>query len=313
MKLALCMVVKDEIHRIEACLRAALPLVDTAVIIDTGSTDGTPQFVRERFGLDVLTGELDPERCSTVSDQRNRAYELSDADWVLSIDADERVEPEALHRFRTMDVPAGVQGFFGRWTNYIGGVPPFEDFTPFEDYKLFLARRGVRKRGLVHESFQPHIRSAGGTALWLDGLQVHHYPELAKQAYKANTYRARLERASRIEPDWLRYRWFLGYMDYQQERWADAEANLARVTDARPSLFPVETLNSWMVRIDMAARRRDTAGAARMTAEARAFHSEVRDDFEVRVNFRVGPWLEEVARRLDAHDLDGVRAYRFAR
>ena len=307
MKLALCMVVKDEMHRIEDCLLSVLPLVDSAIIVDTGSTDGTQQFIRERFGIEVLAGALDPERCYTLSDHRNRAYELSGADWVLSIDADERIEPEAIESFRAMRVPDEVKGFFGRWTNHFEGLPVFED------YKLFLARSRMRKRGLVHENFQSHIRQVGGTALWLEGLQVHHYPELAKLAYKADFYRGRLERAIRMEPDWLRYRWFLGYMDYQEQRWDEADANFARVTDARPPLFPVETLNSWMVRIDMAARRGDAAAAARMVRDALDFHAGVRDDFEVRVNFRIGPWLEEAARRLAAGDSQAVRAYRFAR
>lgn len=301
------MVVKDEMQRIEGCLRSVLPWVDTAVVIDTGSSDGTPRFIRERFGIEVLHGELDPARCFTLSDHRNRAYELCGADWVLSIDADERIEPEGLRRFRAMAIPDEVQGFFGRWTNYLDGA------APFDDYKLFLARSRMRKRGLVHENFQSHIRRVGGTARWLAGLHVHHHPELVKLAYKADFYRGRLERAVEIEPDWLRYRWFLGYMDYQQDRWDDAEANFARVTDARPPLFPVETLNSWMLRVELAARRGDRNAALRLAHEALDFHAAVRDDFEVRVNFRIRPWLEDAARRLVAGDLQGVRAYRFAR
>jgi glycosyltransferase involved in cell wall biosynthesis len=45
MKLTLCMIVKNEVHCIERALRSALPLIDKAVIIDTGSTDDTQMMV----------------------------------------------------------------------------------------------------------------------------------------------------------------------------------------------------------------------------------------------------------------------------
>ena len=40
-KIALCMIVKNEEKIIERCLSSVLPLIDSWVIVDTGSTDGT--------------------------------------------------------------------------------------------------------------------------------------------------------------------------------------------------------------------------------------------------------------------------------
>ena len=45
----LCMIVKDEAHVIERCLSSVLPVIDYWVIVDTGSTDGTQQKIKDFF------------------------------------------------------------------------------------------------------------------------------------------------------------------------------------------------------------------------------------------------------------------------
>jgi glycosyltransferase involved in cell wall biosynthesis len=44
--IGLCMIVRDEAHVVERCLDSVRPLIDGAVIVDTGSRDGTPEIVR---------------------------------------------------------------------------------------------------------------------------------------------------------------------------------------------------------------------------------------------------------------------------
>ena len=148
MAIALCMVVKDEANRIDTCLDAALGAVDEVVIFDTGSTDGTPERLARRYGIRAIPGNLCESRCYTKSDLRNRGYELAKADWILSLDADERIDAAALHQFRGLQHAPDISGYFGAWTNHLAGA------SDFEDYKLFLFRRGFRKRGLVHENAQ---------------------------------------------------------------------------------------------------------------------------------------------------------------
>nr|WP_308061869.1 glycosyltransferase [Streptomyces sp. LBUM 1477] len=54
--ICLCMIVKNEARVIERCLASVRPLIDTWVISDTGSTDGTQDLIRE--ALDGIPGEL---------------------------------------------------------------------------------------------------------------------------------------------------------------------------------------------------------------------------------------------------------------
>lgn len=306
--LALCMVVKDEIGRLEACLEPLLSHVDDVVIIDTGSTDGTPEMLEQRFGITPLHGRLEASRCLCKSDLRNYAYSRCRADWILSIDADERIQPDSiravLNGIRDKNAPAG---YFGKWINHLEGAPDFDD------YKLFLFGKGLKKRGMVHENVQLDIREAGLTANWLDGFEVHHYPDPGKHEFKTHLYRKRLECALMQQPEWLRYNWFLGYMHYQAGEWEEACSHFDKVIFLQPALFPVECLNCYLLRIEIAARQNEPNLVEYLLEKARSYHQRMAGDFEVRVNFRILPWLEAAKRLVQLGQLEDIRAYRFAR
>lgn len=305
MTLALCMLVKDEVNRIGGCLEPILELLDQVVIIDTGSTDGTPGLLRRRFGIEPAFGVLNEADCLSKSALRNRTYELAETSWVLSMDADERVAPEALRHFRNMTHATDVAGYFGRWMNHLDGEPDFED------YKLFLFRKEARKSGLIHENVQVELRRQGARALWLDELCVHHYPEDCKRPEKAALYRRRLECAIRREPGWYRYHWFLGYTDFRAQRWDSAVEHLAFAADSNSRLFPVECLNSRMVLAEIQARCGQREALRKTLEAAWAFYREVDGDFEVKINFRMEPWLRQAMEDCRQDRLEAIRAYCF--
>jgi len=89
-RLSLSMIVRDEAEQIEAALTSVAGFVDEMVVLDTGSSDDTVA-IAERCGAVVAAmpwpGDFTPAR--------NRALELVRGDWVLVLDADERLRPEA--------------------------------------------------------------------------------------------------------------------------------------------------------------------------------------------------------------------------
>jgi tetratricopeptide (TPR) repeat protein len=89
-RLSLSMIVRDEAERIEAALASVAGFVDEMVVLDTGSRDDTVA-IAQRCGALVASmpwpGDFAPAR--------NRALELVRGDWVLVLDADERLRPEA--------------------------------------------------------------------------------------------------------------------------------------------------------------------------------------------------------------------------
>jgi len=87
MTIAATLIVRNEARCIARCLESVRPWVDRVVVVDTGSTDGTPKLARAA-GAEVH--HLDwPDDFSIA---RNHALALADADWHLVLDADEIVE-----------------------------------------------------------------------------------------------------------------------------------------------------------------------------------------------------------------------------
>jgi tetratricopeptide (TPR) repeat protein len=88
--LALCVIAKDEERFIADCLDSARRFVDEVVVVDTGSTDRTREIAREH-GARV-------EEFVWIDDfaaARNAAIEAATADWILMLDADERLDAES--------------------------------------------------------------------------------------------------------------------------------------------------------------------------------------------------------------------------
>ncbi|MEH1017747.1 glycosyltransferase [Micromonospora sp. CPCC 206060] len=86
--ICLCMIVKNEAKVIERCLESVHGLVDTWVISDTGSTDGTQRLIRSALGL--IPGELYEEPWVNFGHNRslNIAHARGRADYLLLLDAD---------------------------------------------------------------------------------------------------------------------------------------------------------------------------------------------------------------------------------
>ncbi|MFJ6636888.1 glycosyltransferase [Streptomyces sp. NPDC091376] len=86
--ICLCMIVKNEARVIERCLASVRDVVDTWVISDTGSTDGTQQLIRT--ALDGIPGQLHEEPWVNFGHNRtlNIEHARGKADYLLLLDAD---------------------------------------------------------------------------------------------------------------------------------------------------------------------------------------------------------------------------------
>jgi glycosyltransferase involved in cell wall biosynthesis len=86
------MIVKNEAAVIRRCLDSVRPVIDSWVIVDTGSSDGTQRIIREH--LRDLPGELHERPWRDFAHNRSEALNLSRdrGDYTLIIDADDTLE-----------------------------------------------------------------------------------------------------------------------------------------------------------------------------------------------------------------------------
>lgn len=90
---SVCLIVKNEEKQLESCLSSLRPHVEEICVVDTGSTDSTPDIAR-RFAdkFEVYTGCNDSEgRITSFSDARTRSFELATRPWILWVDGDDEV------------------------------------------------------------------------------------------------------------------------------------------------------------------------------------------------------------------------------
>lgn len=91
--LSLCMIVRNEEDDLPGCLGDVAPLVDEIVIVDTGSTDRTVEVARE-LGARVVESTWHDD----FARARNEALTEARGRWILSLDADERLDYMNGHR-----------------------------------------------------------------------------------------------------------------------------------------------------------------------------------------------------------------------
>lgn len=89
MRLSFCMIVKNEADQLPQCLNSVKDVVDEMIVVDTGSTDNTPE-ISKKLGAQVYYFEW----CDDFAAARNAALKYVTGDWVLVLDADERLVPE---------------------------------------------------------------------------------------------------------------------------------------------------------------------------------------------------------------------------
>lgn len=147
MSLSVIIIAKNEAADIRDCL-ASVAWADEIVVVDAGSTDATAAICRE-MGARVQVSEEWPG----FGPQKNRALSMATHEWVLSLDADERVAPELRAEIEGVmqqesalpayDIPR-LSSYCGRFMRHSGWYP---------DYVTRLFRRGSARFSddLVHE------------------------------------------------------------------------------------------------------------------------------------------------------------------
>lgn len=144
--LSVIVITLNEAHNIEACLRS-VHFADQLVVLDSGSTDETVQLARQ-LGAEVSVNS----QWQGFGIQKNRALTLASSDWVLSIDADERLSVELQAEIQEILEHPGADAYcFPRLSSYCGQYIHHSGWYPDPVTRLF--RRGAARFSddIIHE------------------------------------------------------------------------------------------------------------------------------------------------------------------
>jgi glycosyltransferase involved in cell wall biosynthesis len=193
MTLSAVIITKNAASSLGECL-ASVAFADEILVVDSGSTDGTPALAKAR-GARVLE-----HAWLGFGAQKRFAVEAAAHDWVLCIDADERVSPALRDAIaRELAAPAArvyavarCNRFLGRWLRHGEGYPDWSvrlfhraharwSDDPVHEKVLTRERVGTLAGDLLHDSAETLEK-------YLD--KQNRYTSLQAQALRATGRRA---------------------------------------------------------------------------------------------------------------------------
>jgi glycosyltransferase involved in cell wall biosynthesis len=179
-RLSVITITLNEEQNITACLES-VRWADEMIVVDSGSKDRTVEFARK------LTNNVIPVEWKGYGATRNIALDIATGDWILWLDADERVTPELASEIREVladDDPecdgysvARRAYFLDKWIKHCG-------WYPSRVVRLFRKGKARFSEARVHEQ----LLIAGGVGALKNDLLHFTDPNLYHYFAKFNTY-----------------------------------------------------------------------------------------------------------------------------
>lgn len=171
-------ITKNEEKHIRDCIES-IRWVDEIIVVDSGSTDDTVAICKE---LNCSVTETD---WPGFGPQKNRALKLANHEWILSIDADERI-PEKLKYeiIAAIHEPAHDSYQIPRSSSYCGKFIKHSGWTPDHVLRLFRRSKARFSDDIVHEK----VIADGTTGLLITPLVHHSFESLDQVLDKVNHY-----------------------------------------------------------------------------------------------------------------------------
>lgn len=152
--LALCMIVRDEEKYLADCLESVVDVVDQIVVVDTGSRDKTVK-IAQSYNAEIYNFTW----CDDFSKARNESIKYAKTDWILWMDADERLQPESSKEIKKILKPENKPIIYRVQINsktYDGGI------RLSSAHRLFINKKGIHFTGKIHEQVSVSAAKLGG-------------------------------------------------------------------------------------------------------------------------------------------------------
>lgn len=220
-RLSLCMIVKDEETFIGICLDSVKDVVDEIIIVDTGSSDQTIPICQS-YGANIYEMPWN----DNFADARNYALKQATGDWILWMDADERLDSDQAMLIR--DILQEEQAHIGviQLLNYIGEDTPSSEKTYLVgQHRLLRNHMGFQFVGAIHEQVNVHEVLGEQFDVKVLPVQLHHYGYLEVVTHLRNKSERnlRLLQMEKDKPDynpWVDYH--IASEQYRLKKYAEA-------------------------------------------------------------------------------------------
>jgi glycosyltransferase involved in cell wall biosynthesis len=144
-RLSVIVITKNEEANIVDCLDS-VRWADEIIVVDSSSTDRTVSLAEQAGAVTYQIG------WKGFGDAKQRALDYASSEWVLSLDADERVSAELAEEMRTILLSAECDGYeIPRLTNFVGRWIYHSGWRPDYVLRLFRKSKGAFTQALVHE------------------------------------------------------------------------------------------------------------------------------------------------------------------
>jgi glycosyltransferase involved in cell wall biosynthesis len=219
--LSVCMIVKNEGHQLAGALENFRKFADEIVVVDTGSTDDTREIA-----LRYTDCVFDFPWCDDFSAARNHSIANASGDYVLWMDADDRVEPEMVERIVKLKTVLDGQNafYFVLEDMQASGLS-----SSFFQLRCVPRRDDVRFFGRIHEQ----LMIEGFFPLTVD-IVVRHHGYLHKGVHHGKLERnlALLEKERQDGRDDTFIHYYLSLTSESLGRHEDAIAHMQRALAA---------------------------------------------------------------------------------
>ncbi|MEK6885969.1 MAG: tetratricopeptide repeat protein [Nanoarchaeota archaeon] len=183
-EISLCIITKNNESTIRDCLNSVKYLVSEIVLVDTGSADNTKAIAAE------FTDRIyDFEWTNNFSEAKNYALQKATKEWILVLDADEKLSDKDFDSIKKLTALKDYMGFSfiqRNYTNEIGSpnwTSSFEDsyaeskvangYSPTRMIRLFKNNSQIRFAGVVHDSVEKSLTKIGKFAE--TDIPIHHF------------------------------------------------------------------------------------------------------------------------------------------
>ena len=120
MGISLCMIVKNEEDWIAGAVESVRSIVNEVIIVDTGSTDSTPDRIRALGARAISLKWSD-----SFAHARNISLAEARESWILVLDADERISVRDLTYIKDAVERGPADGYHLIQRNYVSGNQMF--------------------------------------------------------------------------------------------------------------------------------------------------------------------------------------------